>query len=402
MVKKRKVRFPDKPTQLPDEINEGEQLIGKLASQFDEDKLMKSVLENDKDALDQGTIIYEAFNNNLQSFTPDLTFQNLVKNYKQAERIMGEKLISLLSGYNSSYVKKNINIPEFQRELQGNITSNIEKLKEQGLIDKDGLITEKGISLASLVLYMQELEELLPHGSFGEKTHKKKSHYGEKDNVRMYHQGDRYRDIAVRKSVHLALRRGHKSIHFSDLKTYERQSKGQIHIIYALDASGSMKGKKIETCKKAGIGLAYKAIEKKDKVGLIVFGSEITEEVSPTLNFTFLLKKITTIRASKETNFALMIEKAIELFPKDNATKHLVILTDAQPTVGEDPKQKALDAMAQARTHGITISLIGINLDKNAISFAKDVTAIGEGKLYLVKDVKEIGSVVLEDYYSVA
>ncbi|MBS3127975.1 VWA domain-containing protein [Candidatus Woesearchaeota archaeon] len=393
--------FPENLTQIPEEVEEIEQLQGNLNSQFEEDKLMKSVLENDKKTLDEGKIINEAFNNNLQSFSPDLAFQHLVQNYRLAEQIMGERLISLLSGYDASYVKKNINIPEFQRSLQGNIKSAIEKLKDDGLIDDLGVVTEKGVSLASLVLYMQELEELIPHGYFGEKLHKKKTHYGEKDDVRLFHQGDRYKDLAVKKSVHLALRRGHHHVQSSDLKTFERKSKGQVSIIYALDASGSMKGRKIEMCKKAGIGLAYKAIDKKDKVGLLVFGSEITEEAAPTLNFPLLLKKITTIRATRETNFALMIEKAILLFSHQQGTKHLVILTDAQPTVGEDPRKKSLEAVAQARVHGITISLIGISLDKDAAHFAKDLTAIGEGKLYLVRDLAEIGGIVLEDYYSV-
>ena len=40
-----------------------------------------------------------------------------------------------------------------------------------------------------------------------------------------------------------------------------------------------MKGPKIGACKRAGIALAYKAIEEKDKVGLIVFGILIGVEV---------------------------------------------------------------------------------------------------------------------------
>ncbi|MBS3176514.1 VWA domain-containing protein, partial [Candidatus Woesearchaeota archaeon] len=186
-----------------------------------------------------------------------------------------------------------------------------------------------------------------------------------------------------------------------DLKVQERKSKGTVYLIYALDASGSMKGNKIDVCKKAGVSLAYKAISEKDPVGLIVFGSEISEEVAPTLNFGELLKKIAVIKATKETNFPLMVEKAITLFPKVKATKHLVILTDAQPTVGENPREHTLKAVSEARAYGITISLIGINLDKEAVQFAQDIISIGEGRLYLVKDLDKLDQIVLEDYCAV-
>lgn len=395
-----RVKLPDSPALLQEEVERAEEISGKLGSQFQEDKLMKSVMQNDKETIDDGKVLNEAINNGMQSFTPDLAFQQITQNYAMAEKIMGERLISLLAGYDANYVKKNINIPEFKRELQGNISSNIQKLKDKDLIDREGFITNKGVELASMVLYMQEMENMLPQGNIGEKIHKKVSHYGDKGDARIFRKGDRYKDIAVKKSVHLALRRGHKHIQVNDLKTFERESKGQISLIYALDASGSMKGKKIETCKKAGVSLAYKAIEQKDKVGLVVFGSEVTGQVEPTLDFASLLKSITTIRASKETNFHIMMQKAIEMFPNTDATKHLVILTDAQPTVGDDPQEKALQALSDARAHKITVSLIGIDLDDYAQEFAKKAVEIGGGRLYLVQNLEELNQIVLEDYYS--
>ncbi len=82
----------------------------------------------------------------------------------------------------------------------------------------------------------------------------------------------------------------------------EREKTSTTSIIYALDASSSMKGEKIEMSKKAGVALAYNAIKNKDKVGLVVFGSEIKEEITPTEDFNYLLNKITTIRATKQTD----------------------------------------------------------------------------------------------------
>ena len=76
-----------------------------------------------------------------------------------------------------------------------------------------------------------------------------------------------------------------------------------------------------------------------------------------------------------------------------------MLLTDAMPTTGDDPQKEALEAVSAAYNHGITISLIGIKLDKKGIEFAKKVVEIGKGKLYKVEDVKELDSIVLQDYY---
>ena len=268
-------------------------------------------------------------------------------------------------------------------------------------MQKDNSLSEKGIELASLVLYFEELNKIAPKGIIGEKISRKTFIYGEKENSRLYKKGDRYRDIALKRSVKLAVRRGRNYFNTKDLQVFEKQSKGQTYIIYALDASGSMKGKKIEACKKAGIALAYKAINEKDKVGLIVFGSEVKEFIEPTSDFTMLLKEITKIKASKETDIVSTLQKAIELFPSDKITKHLILITDALPTKGDEPEKSTLEEVSMARSKGVTISLIGINLDEKGKKLAEKIVELGEGRIYVIRNLENIDNVVLEDYYSV-
>jgi Mg-chelatase subunit ChlD len=241
----------------------------------------------------------------------------------------------------------------------------------------------------------------VPKGIIGEKISKKAFIYGEKENSRLYKKGDRYRDIALKKSIKLAIRRAHMHFDDKDLQVYEKQSKGQTYIVYALDASGSMKGKKIDACKRAGIALAYKALNEKDKVGLIVFGSEVREVIEPTSDFTRLLKEITRIRASKETDIVGTFQKAIGLFPSDNITKHLILITDALPTKGNEPEKSTLEEASIARSKGITISLVGINLDEKGKKLAEKIVELGEGRLYVVRNLENVDKIVLEDYYNV-
>ncbi|MFC1741419.1 VWA domain-containing protein [Nanoarchaeota archaeon] len=378
-----------------------EELDGKLKLENVDDKLMHSVLENDKDVIDEGMMIEESLNHGIGSFSPDMMFEKLVKNFTFTKSIYGEALVRAVSGYDPDYLEKNVGIPEFQRELKKKIENRMEKFKKDGVLDKQGLITEKGIELASVIMCIQELDSIIPKGIHGERVHKKNYIYGDKQDARNYRKGDRYKDVAIKMSAKTAIRRGHDSIEIGDLKTHERQSKGEVYIIYGLDASGSMKGDKIGVCKKAGVALAYKAIHEKDKVGLIVFGTEVKDAVPPTTDFGLLLKSITRIKASAETDMALTIKKAVELFPDKDVTKHLLLLSDALPTKGEDPVKETLEAASAARGAGVTISLIGIDLDEKGKKLAEQLVEIGQGKLYIVKDLKEIDRIVLEDYYSV-
>ena len=383
------------------ELNEAEiieELDGKLSKQDKENKLMNSVLECDKDTIDDGKLLSESFNQSLGSFTPSMIFENLVKNFKMAEKLYGDTIIREITGYNPDYIKKNVGIPEFRKELEKNIKENIDDLKKKGYVDKDGFVTEQGITLSSLVLYTEELNNLIPKG-FGEKREKKKSIYGDREDYDSFKKS-RYRDIAIKQSVKTALRRKHEKLEIPDLKIFQRRKKGKISIVYALDSSGSMRGEKIKTAKKAGIALAFKAIQEKNNVGLIVFGSEIKKVVEPTQDFGLLLRELTQIKASMETDIAKTIEKSLELFPQTKVTKHLVLLTDAMPTKGKQPEDETLQAVSIAREEGITISLIGINLDEKGLNLARKMTEISNGKLYKVKDLKEVDKVILEDYDS--
>ncbi len=380
-------------------LGQAEELSGKLSKQSKEDKLMHSVLESDKETIDDGRLLSESINQNLSSFVPDMIFRNLVKDYKLSKQLYGEVIIRQLGGYEPGYVEKNIKIPEFRKELKNNIEKNIKQLKQKDLLNKQGELTSKGLKLSSLILYTEELDKLRIRG-LGEKKQRKKDVYGDKKDYEPYKK-TRYRDLAVKQTVKTALRRRHKSIKKEDIRVYEREKKGGISIIYALDASGSMKGEKIGMGKKAGVALAYKAINEKNKVGLIVFGEDVKKVVPPSLDFYEILRNITSIRARAETDIARTILKARELFGRSKETKHLVLLTDAMPTKGRKPKQDTLRAVSMAGDKDITISIVGINLDKDGEKLAKKIIEISRGRVYKVKNLEDLDSIILEDYYRV-
>tara|TARA_Y100000310_G_scaffold344854_1_gene460022 strand:+ start:5689 stop:6867 length:1179 start_codon:yes stop_codon:yes gene_type:complete len=389
--------FPDFEVKEFSKVSENR---GTLKFQDVEDKLMHSVIEHDEKEVDKGKMMAAAINQGFSSFHPDLMMEHLAKDYSMARQVYGEGLLRLVSGYDPSTIQRNIRIPEFQRELQDNIKKNFDDLVKDKLVDRAGNLQNKAYELASLIMYTEELDHMIPKGMLGKKVHKKKSHYGDKEETRIFKKGDRYRDLALKKSIRSAIKRGHSSLHDSDLQVFERQSKGGIYVVYGMDASGSMKGKKIEMAKKAGIALAFNAIQQKDNVGLLVFRSDVKDEIYPGQDFGRILKTITKVTATQETNLVKMIRRSMQLFPKDHVTKHLLILSDALPTIGKDPEKETLQAVSEARANGITISLVGINLDKSGKALAEKIVQHGDGRLFMVRNIENMDTMVLEDYYS--
>lgn len=377
-----------------------EELSGSMDSQPDEQRLMRSVLESDEDTIDDGTLVAEATNQGVGNFTPDLLFQNLVQNYSEAKRLYGETLIRSLTDYSSDYIKKNVSIPEFKETIRQRIEERIEGMREKGLVDREGYVTEKGLQLSALVTYAEEIDHLESIGMGHQE--KRKDEEGDKEDVVEFQRGKhRFRDVAMKQTIKMAVRRGHSVLHPADIRAYERAQPGKIEIILGLDSSGSMRGEKIRMSKKAGIALAYRALHDGNDCGLITFTSTIERALPPTENFMELLHELVKTRASKETDLAKMVFKSTELFSKRECTKHLIILTDAVPTKGENPRKESLHAASVARDHGITVSIIGIGLDEEGERLAREMTEIGNGRLYCVSSVSSLDMIMLQEYDTV-
>ena len=66
---------------------------------------------------------------------------------------------------------------------------------------------------------------------------------------------------------------------------------------------------------------------------------------------------------------------------------------------GKKPELETLKAASIARDNNITLSLVGINLDKKGQEFAKRLVEVGNGRLFMVKDLENLDKIILEDYY---
>ena len=78
-----------------------------------------------KERQEEGKLLKEAVNQGIGAFVPDDLFENLVNNFSNAERLYGQTFLNLVSGYDFNYLKRNIKIPEFQRELKRKIENMV-------------------------------------------------------------------------------------------------------------------------------------------------------------------------------------------------------------------------------------------------------------------------------------
>jgi len=380
-------------------MERGDELQGKMRKDYSDERIAHTLLEVDKEKLEKTKMLDSAVSNNITSFTPDMMFDHLTSNYRSAKQIMGERLIRELTGYDPGYIDRNVNVPEFKRELKERIKQNLDRLKNENLIDGEGNITDEAEYFYALSLLSEELDELEGKGLLGEYESKKISAYGERNDTRNYKSGDKYKDIALKQSAKKAIRRGHSTLDKNDLIVSTRKAHGLIEVIYALDASGSMKGDKIRVAKKAGIALAYKAISGKDKAGVVVFNSNIVNEITPGNDFQSIVKELSLIKTSGETDIALCIEHAINLFSNSKAARHIVLLTDALQTRGKQPEKEVLEKISAAANSGITITVVGISLDEKGESLARKIVDVCNGTLYVAKSLNDIDSIILEDYH---
>ena len=363
---------------------------------------MNTVLDADQRTMDIGNMVMHSMDSGVNFFTPEMIMEKLVKDYRSAKEILGETMIRQLTGYDADYVEKNVRIPEFERLLKERVKENIHGLRKEGLVDNEGGVTEEAIELATVVMAVQELDHLSAEGVIGERTHKRKSLSGTREEVKPFN-NDPYRSINIAQSVKVAARRKHRKLLINDLRAFEREARGSVHVIYSIDASGSMKGDKLSQAKRAGIALAYKATERGDRVGLVVFGKEVKIAIPPCKDFQLLLRNVTRVRAGLgETDIAGCIRASVSLFPSKAEGKHLILLSDALPTVGKNPDADVLAATSEASAAGVSISVIGIALDKRGEALARRIADLADGRIMLVNNLGELDMIVLEEYLAVS
>jgi magnesium chelatase subunit D len=140
----------------------------------------------------------------------------------------------------------------------------------------------------------------------------------------------------------------------TDLKQHERRGPGACHILFLVDASGSMATRRrLEAAKGAAMVLLTSSYQRRDEVALMVFRGEGTDLMLP---FTRQVRSIEQALADVPTGGRTPLARALldaadVLQSRDPAL--LVLLTDGRANVGMhggDPWQEALTACDSVRS----------------------------------------------------
>jgi len=343
-------------------------------------------------------LIEEMTSQGLSNFNPDLFFQNLTSQYKNAEQIYGKKLISLATGMDSEYVKRNIRIPEFAEMLKKKLRDKEKHLEREGLIE-DSEFTKSFYDTAAKIMLSEEYERFY-HISFNDSRGRSISPIGTREDEKPY-AGERYRDISIKKSMRRSIRRKHASIAKDDLVAFIRESQPKNEIILAVDFSGSMKGEKISRARRAFASLLVRSMQLGDNVGLVTFNTRNIRSFSAGSPIPKMMEAMIKEAPYGKTSLSKAISASLPLFTSSDSRKHIMLITDAMPTEGKDPQKDTVIAASSASQNRVSISIVAIKAEDEAKKFAKKITEITNGRYYDAKE-DNIGRIVIADYESYA
>jgi magnesium chelatase subunit D len=163
--------------------------------------------------------------------------------------------------------------------------------------------------------------------------------------------------LAMSQTLAVAARRGARAgeqgvrLAASDLMQHERRGAGLCHVLFLVDASGSMATKRrLEAAKGAALGLLTSNYQRRDEVALMVFRAEGTDLVLPfTRRIASIERALRDVPTGGRTPLARALLDAARLM-QTREPALLVLFTDGRANVsldGGDPWEEALAACAQ-------------------------------------------------------
>jgi magnesium chelatase subunit D len=165
--------------------------------------------------------------------------------------------------------------------------------------------------------------------------------------------------LAIAETLVAAVRRGMRTgeqgvaLAAADLQQHERRGSGRSHVLFLVDASGSMATqRRLEVAKGAALGLLASSYQNRDEVALMVFRAEGTDLILPfTRHIAGIEQALGEVATGGRTPLARALSDADRLL-QTREPALLVLLTDGRANVsaeGGDPWEEALAACASLR-----------------------------------------------------
>ena len=178
-------------------------------------------------------------------------------------------------------------------------------------------------------------------------------------------------------------------------------------VVIIIDRSGSMwtGGPENESAfyfAKMGAAACLDALTERDFVGIMSLGTDYTEEIdlTPRPQRAKILSAIERIEFGGNTNFYTSLEHAGRVLGAKTGVekKHIIIVTDGQPTDSDDEYKKQIERNAEK---GITMSIVGVNCYGEAQTAMKQLLTnyakMSEENFHLVTDPKKLPETMRKD-----
>jgi len=185
--------------------------------------------------------------------------------------------------------------------------------------------------------------------------------------------------------------------------SYEAREPAQLPslaLVFVLDRSASMTGRKIQLLKEAAAA-SVELLDERDLLGLCAFHTEPEWlfELGPAREKERIYERLAALQAGGGTNLLPALEEAYaQLREAEAKVKHIVVFSDGKTT---GRREAFLELARRIREERITLSAIGIG-ESPDVALLRLLAEEGGGKLYLVKDPEELAQVTLEETQRIA
>lgn len=156
-------------------------------------------------------------------------------------------------------------------------------------------------------------------------------------------------------------------------------------ILFFIDASGSMRGEKLQNVKEA-IGEVVPTINENSMIALYAFGSSVREIEPATLDRTLILSKLDLLEAKGKTSLYDALSIAVEVSESLQPSR-VIFLSDGKDTSSEISYAQISNIMMQSITG---FEIVGLQVDPSTSIQLQDLATKSEGNYYESTEIEEL------------
>ena len=182
------------------------------------------------------------------------------------------------------------------------------------------------------------------------------------------------------------------------------EARAPVALALAIDRSGSMEGKPIESVKTA-VGLIVDQLSEADMLSIVTFGEhvDVLMPASRVLNKELIKQHVDRIRPKGTTNLYSGMATAAEQLLSAKSPQHLsrvILLTDGEANEGITEYHDIISESRNLRGRGMTVSAVGLGIEYNE-ELMKGIAKNTRGNYYYIDSIDKIPEVFDKELKSI-